>query len=193
METVIFNSSSSWRTTLLNTITIGKELLYSTELAYSMLLMNVVGELHLQQCIQYGLRFHRSPSTYRPTDSAVAVQCLPRSVHNVHHHCRQGSTQQLHDDLSTGTPSERLRRRRELQFRQDHLSAQLQVSQSTSICPGVSIKMQSSSKRHTMEYKNQQEGLSKSPPRPSHQHQTRQLQLASIIKDYYLSIYSLVY
>ncbi len=48
METVIFNSSSSWSTTLLNTITIGKELLYSTELAYSMLLMNVVGELHLQ-------------------------------------------------------------------------------------------------------------------------------------------------
>ena len=48
METVIINSSSSWRTTLLNTITIGKELLYSTELAYSMLLMNVVGELHLQ-------------------------------------------------------------------------------------------------------------------------------------------------
>lgn len=50
METIIFNTSSSW-STLLNTITIGKELLYSTELAYSMLLMNVVGELHLQ-CIQ---------------------------------------------------------------------------------------------------------------------------------------------
>jgi hypothetical protein len=47
METVI-NSSRSWSITLLNTITIGKELLYSTELAYSMLLMNVVGELHLQ-------------------------------------------------------------------------------------------------------------------------------------------------
>jgi len=52
METVI-NSSRSWSITLLNTITIGKELLYSTELAYSMLLMNVVGELHLGVSTMY--------------------------------------------------------------------------------------------------------------------------------------------